>query len=80
MRIRHKRLFTPRAYQRLIRCAVQGGATSEEIALFLAQCEDIKVRNNMLRVLLTGEAIVSDIDPDTFAIRLPPTFNGGPRL
>ena len=40
--------------------------------MFLAQCEDIKVRANMLRVLLTGEAVVSDIGPDTFAIRIPP--------
>jgi hypothetical protein len=72
MRITTKRLFTPRAYQRLIRCAVQGGATREEISWFIAQCEAIRVKSDMLRVLLSGEACVSDITKETFAVRIPP--------
>jgi hypothetical protein len=65
-------VFTPRAYQRLIRCAVHGGATREEINWFIAQCELIRVKSDKLKVLLSEEACVTDITPETFAVRIPP--------
>jgi hypothetical protein len=72
VRLSHKKIFTPSAYDRLIRCAVQGGASRQQINWFIAQCEQTRVKADLLKVLLSGGACVSDITEQTFAARIPP--------